>query len=47
MLKQLILCIQNEKMYLHKFAHFCGCLQEHFVLTKFGEELSIDIKQKR
>ena len=29
-------------MYHHKFAHFCGCLQEHFVLPKFGQELSMD-----
>ena len=33
-------------MYRHKFAHFCGCLQEHFVLHKLGQELSIHIKQK-
>ena len=36
-------------MYCHKFTHFCGCLQEHFVLNEFGQELSMDktsIKQK-
>ena len=39
-----------RRMYRHKFAHFCGCFQEHFVLPKFGQELSMDktsIKSKR
>ena len=39
-----------RRMYRHKFAHFWGCFQEHFVLPKFGQELSMDktsIKSKR
>ena len=23
--------------------HFCGCLQEHFILPRFGPELSVDM----
>ena len=37
-------------MYRHKFAHLCACLQEHFVLPKCGQELSMNktsIKQKK
>ena len=34
--------LKMRRMYRHKFTHFCGCLQEHFVLLKFGHELSMD-----
>ena len=28
-----------RRMYRHKFANISGCLQEHFVLPKFEQEL--------
>ena len=30
-----------RRMYRYKFTQFCGCLQEYFVLLKFGQELSM------